>query len=125
MCRSSAWDTNQKADIVAYYGVIEEIILMDYHVFQVPLFKCKWANKGHGVKEEEGFTLVNVHMNQSALRQDPYVIPSQLKQVFYSREDDSSPWYVVMKAPLRDYRELETEEDFVAPPSPIQQCDDL
>lgn len=123
MCRSSARDTNQKADIVAYYGVIQEIILLDYHMFQVPLFKCKWANKGHGVKEEEGFTLVNQHINQSAFRQDPYIMPAQARQVFYSREDDSSPWYVVMKAPPRGYHELETEAEFVAPTSSIQHCE--
>ncbi|XP_013729011.2 uncharacterized protein LOC106432716 [Brassica napus] len=125
MCRSSARDTNQKADIVAYYGVIQEIILLDYQMFQVPLFKCKWANKGHGVTEEEGFTLVNLHVNQSAFRQDPYIMLSQAKQVFYSREDESSPWYVVMKAPPRGYHELETEAEFVAPVSSLQHSEDL
>lgn len=125
MCRSSARDTNQKADIVSYYGVIEEIILLDYHMFYIPLFKCRWANKGNGVKEEDGFTLVNLHINQSAFRQDPYIMPSQAKQIFYSREDDSSPWYVVMKAPPRGYHELETEEETLAPPSSSQQFEDL
>lgn len=40
MCRSTARDTRQTADIVTYYGVIKEIILLDYHMFTVPLFKC-------------------------------------------------------------------------------------
>lgn len=124
MCRSSARDTNQMADIVLYYGVIQEIILLDYHMFQVPLFKCKWANKGNGVKEEDGFTLVNLHVNQSTFLQDPYILPSQAKQVFYSREEDSSPWYVVMRAPPRGYHELETEAEFVAAPSHIQEVED-
>lgn len=66
MCRSSARDTRHMADIVAFYGVIQEIIMLDYNMFQVPLFKCKWANKGNGVKEEDGFTLVNFSVNQSA-----------------------------------------------------------
>ncbi|KAG7559181.1 NAC domain [Arabidopsis thaliana x Arabidopsis arenosa] len=81
---------------------------------KVPIFKCHWANKGNGVKEEDGFTLVNLHLNQSAFLQDPYILAAQAKQVFYSREDDSSPWYVVMKAPPRGYHELETEEEFAA-----------
>ncbi|CAE6128541.1 unnamed protein product [Arabidopsis arenosa] len=114
MCRSSAKDTRLQADIVTYFGVIKEIILLDYHMFQVPIFKCHWANKGNGVKEEDGFTLVNLHLNQSAFLQDPYILAAQAKQVFYSREDDSSPWYVVMKAPPRGYHELETEEEFAA-----------
>ncbi|CAE5962892.1 unnamed protein product [Arabidopsis arenosa] len=114
MCRSSAKDTRLQADIVTYFGVIKEIILLDYHMFQVPIFKCHWANKGNGVKEEDGFTLVNLHLNQSAFLQDPYILAAQAKQVFYSREDDFSPWYVVMKAPPRGYHELETEEEFAA-----------
>ncbi|CAA7045956.1 unnamed protein product [Microthlaspi erraticum] len=125
MCRSSARDTNHMADVVTYYGVIQEIILLDYHMFQIPLFKCKWANKGYGLKEEDGFTLVNLHINQTAFRQDPYIMPSQAKQDFYSREDDSSPWYVVMKAPPRGYHELETEESILAPPSASQQCEEF
>ena len=125
MCRSSARDMNQVADIVLYYGVIQEIILLDYHMFQVPLFKCKWANKQNGVKEEDGFTLVNLHVNQLAYLQDPYILPSQAKQVFYSRKEDSSPWYVVMRAPPRGHHELETEAEYVTAPSNIQEIDDV
>lgn len=66
-------------------------------MFQVPLFKCKWANKGNGLKEEDGFMLVNFSVNQAAFLQDPYIMPSQAKQVFYSRENDSSNWSVVMR----------------------------
>ena len=124
MCRSSGRDMNQVADIVLYYGVIQEIILLDYHMFQVPLFKCKWANKHNGVKEEDGFTLVNLHVNQLAYLQDPYILPSQAKQVFYSRKEDSSPWYVVMRAPPRGHHELETEAEYVTAPSNIQEIDD-
>lgn len=121
MCRASTKDSKQMADMVAYYGVIKEIILLDYHMFQVPLFKCSWAHKGKGVKEEDGFTLVNLHTNQSAFVNDPYILPSQAKQVFYSREDDSSPWYVVMRAPPRGYHELETEEEIC----PVQHDEDI
>lgn len=124
MCRSSARDTAHKADMVAFYGVIEEIILLDYHMFQIPLFKCKWANKGHGVKEEQGFTLVNLQVNQAPYMQDPYIMASQAKQIFYAKEDDSSPWSVVMKAPPRGYHELETEEEFVAAPLTIPEIED-
>ncbi|CAA7040016.1 unnamed protein product [Microthlaspi erraticum] len=103
---SSARDSRHTADIVTFYGVVKEIILLDYHMFQVPLFRYVWANKGNGVKEEEAFTLVNLYMNQSAFLQDPYILASQAKQVFYSREDDTSPWYVVMRTPPRGYHEL-------------------
>lgn len=76
-------------------------------MFQVTIFKCNWANKGNGVKEEDMFTLVNLHLTQSTFLQDPYILATQAKQVFYSREDDSSHWYVVIRAPPRGYHELE------------------
>ncbi|XP_018459050.2 uncharacterized protein LOC108829946 [Raphanus sativus] len=98
MCRSSARDMRKVADMLTYYGVIKEILLMDYHMFKVPLFRCNWANTGNGVKEEYGFTLINLHMNQAAYLKDPFILSSQAKHVFYSREDDNSNWYVVMRA---------------------------
>ena len=125
MCRSSARDMRQVTDMLTYYGVIKEILLMDYHMFKVPLFRCNWANTGNGVKEEDGFTLVNLHMNQTAYLKDPFILPSQAKQVFYSREDDDSNWYVVMRAPPRGYHELETEEDLGGAPLPVQEVDEL
>ncbi|CAE5979936.1 unnamed protein product [Arabidopsis arenosa] len=125
MCRSSARDMRQVANVLTYYGVIKEILLMDYDMFKVPLFRCNWANTGNGVKEEDGFTLVNLHMNQTAYLKDPFILPSQAKQVFYSREDDNSNWYVVMRAPPRGYHELETEKDLGGAPLPVQEVDDL
>ena len=56
---------------------------------------------------------------------DPFILPSQAKQVFYSREDDASNWYVVMRAPPRGYHELETKEDLGGAPLPVQEVDDM
>ncbi|KAG7567797.1 Transposon En/Spm-like [Arabidopsis thaliana x Arabidopsis arenosa] len=64
ICRSSAKDTSQVVDLVSYYGRVTDIILLDYNVFYVPLFRCAWAVKGNGVKEEDGFTLVNLNHSQ-------------------------------------------------------------
>jgi len=125
MCRSTARDTRQIADTVTYYRVIKEKIFLDYHMFIVPFFRCNWATRGYGIKQEDGFTLVNLHMNQASYIQDPYILPSQAKQVFYSRENDTLLWYVVMRAPPRGYHELETEEEFVGVPLSDQLVDDL
>ncbi|XP_013679651.1 uncharacterized protein LOC106384195 [Brassica napus] len=94
MCRASAKDANQQADMVAYFGVIQEIILLDYHKFE------------------------------SSFVNDPYILPSQAKQVFYSREDDSSPWYVVMREPPRGYHELETGEEVSSAPVTVEHEED-
>ncbi|CAA7017614.1 unnamed protein product [Microthlaspi erraticum] len=105
MCRSSARDNSQVVDMVSYYGRLVDIILLDYNVFYVALFKCQWAVRNNGVKIEDGFTLVNLHQNQASFSRDPYILASQAKQVFYSRENDSSNWYVVMRGPLRRYND--------------------
>ena len=44
MCRASAKDISQRVNVVTYYGVVTDIILLDYHVFYIPVFKCHWAN---------------------------------------------------------------------------------
>ncbi|KAA0060576.1 putative En/Spm-like transposon protein [Cucumis melo var. makuwa] len=51
LCRSSAKDKSQVMDVIAYYGVLQEIILLDYYVYQLPFFKCDWAN----VRPPRGF----------------------------------------------------------------------
>ncbi|XP_013594286.1 PREDICTED: uncharacterized protein LOC106302291 [Brassica oleracea var. oleracea] len=110
VCRSSAKDTSQVVDLVSYYGRVTYIILMDYNVFYVPLFRCQWAVKGNGVKIEDGFTLVNMNQSQASFASDPYILASQAKQVFYSREDESSNWYIVMRGPSRRYSKEDIQE---------------
>ncbi|XP_062030232.1 uncharacterized protein LOC133746080 [Rosa rugosa] len=100
-CRASARDTMLKLDKVDYYGVIKEIILLDYRKFKVPMFDCDWANIVNGVKVEEGFTLVNLRIGQHQFQRDPFIFASQANQVFYSRESDVSNWSVVLRAPPR------------------------
>ena len=76
--------------------VLKAIILVVYYTFQVPLFKCDWASVSNGVKIEDGFTLVNLHQGLSHHSQNPFILASQAKQVFYTRDDDCSNWYVVL-----------------------------
>ena len=51
-------------NVLAYHEVLQEIILLDYFAYQLPIFKCDWANVRNGVRVEEGFTLVNLHQSQ-------------------------------------------------------------
>ncbi|KAA0066535.1 uncharacterized protein E6C27_scaffold25G00950 [Cucumis melo var. makuwa] len=111
LCRSSAKDKSQLMDVVAYYGVLQEIILLDYYVYHLPIFKCGWANVRNGAKVEEGFTLVNLHQSQSKFVREPFILASQAKQVFYARENDNSNWYVVLKAPPRGFHDLKMYDE--------------
>ena len=43
---------------MTYYGVIQEIWEVDYTMFTIPLFKCKWIDNKSGVKiDESGMTI--------------------------------------------------------------------
>jgi len=114
ICRSSAKDTSQVVDLVSYYGCITDIILLDYNVFYVPLFRCNWAVKGNGVKQEDGFTLVNLNHSQVSFLRGPYILASQAKQVFYLREDGSSPWYVAFRGSSRRFSQKEFVDSVAA-----------
>ncbi|RID50398.1 hypothetical protein BRARA_H01129 [Brassica rapa] len=124
MCRSSARDTSQVVDVVSYYGRVVDIILLDYNAFYVPIFRCQWAVKGNGVKVEDGFTLVNFNHSHISFAKDPFILASQATQIFYSRENDESSWYVVMKGPSRRYSN-EKVEDLHAEVGPLPSDMDM
>jgi len=114
ICRSSAKDTSQVVDLVSYYGCITDIILLDYNIFYVPLFRCNLAVKGNEVKQEGGFTLVNLNHSQVSFLRDPYILTSQAKHVFYQREDDSSLCYVALRGSSRKFSQKEFVDSVAA-----------
>lgn len=55
-------DKNPKIGDTTYYGVIDEIWQLDYHMLKITLFKCDWVKNMGCVKVNElGFTLVDLH----------------------------------------------------------------
>ena len=109
--KSSASDKKQVVGKVFCYGVIKDIILLDYHTIRVPIFKCDWTNIVNGVKVDDEFTLVNLHQGQNQFANDLFILASQAKQVFYSRENDTSNWYVVLQAPPKNFDELDMYDE--------------
>ncbi|XP_004298271.1 PREDICTED: uncharacterized protein LOC101300907 [Fragaria vesca subsp. vesca] len=88
-----------------YYGIIKHILVLDFYKFRLAVFLCDWANMTSGVKKVDGFTLVNLHEGLS--KKDPFILTSHAKQVFYSRDNEKSSWYVVLTAPPRGFDDLE------------------
>ncbi len=100
---SKSSDKNPLIGIVDYYGTIIEIFKLNYYEkFKVVLFKCQWvnANLNNAVEKENGLTLVNLsclgHEN------DPFVLATQVKQVFYIPHPKRPNWNFVMKTTPRD-----------------------
>ncbi|KAK5811839.1 hypothetical protein PVK06_027212 [Gossypium arboreum] len=106
---ASARDSNPVEGNVEYYGLLTDIIELDYYGrWKVILFRCDWAdvNTGRRIKKDQfGFTMVNfsrlIHTGQQ-LMDEPYVFSSQVKQVFYSKDPTDEGWYVVLRNTPRD-----------------------
>ena len=104
-------DSGQLNDKEEYFGVINDIIILDYRTFKVPLFWCDWANIRIGVKKSKFYTLVNFNIGQAQSIRDPFVLASQVKKAFYVRENESSNWYIALKDCNRGCFGLEFNDD--------------
>ncbi|KAG8472909.1 hypothetical protein CXB51_034798 [Gossypium anomalum] len=106
---ASARDSNPLEGNVEYYGLLTDIIELDYYgKWKVVLFRCDWAdvNTAPGIKKDQfGFTMVNfsrlIYTGQQ-LMDEPYVFSSKVKQVFYSKDPTDEGWYVVIRNTPRD-----------------------
>ncbi|XP_073154053.1 uncharacterized protein [Henckelia pumila] len=99
-----AKDTNPIVSNMNFYGVIQEIWELNYHNFQVPMFKCNWVENNNGIKVDElGFTLVN--LNRIGFKSDSFILGRQAKQVFYIEDPQDPRCHVVLSTPTRDYME--------------------
>ncbi|XP_057249394.1 uncharacterized protein LOC125495744 [Beta vulgaris subsp. vulgaris] len=108
---ASSRDQNPVDGDVTYYGVIEEIIELDFwSQFSVVLFKCQWflANV-----DEFGLTFVN--FKKKCSQSDPFVLASQVHQVFYVQDpQEHDIHYVMQRVPrdLFDFEEAMNEETY-------------
>ena len=55
--------------------------------------------------------MVNSHEGQSQFERDLFILAIQAKQVVYSRDTETSNWYVVLNVPLRVFLYEDTFED--------------
>uniref|UniRef100_A0A803N566 DUF4218 domain-containing protein n=1 Tax=Chenopodium quinoa TaxID=63459 RepID=A0A803N566_CHEQI len=103
-----------------YYGVLRDIYELQYpggnHMF---VFKCDWydvQHKGRGYKVDE-FDITSVCSDLSLSTQEPFVLESQVEQVFYVPEPRENKWLAVIKTEPRDLYnipEIDTDEAALA-----------
>ena len=82
-------DPQARLGEVEYYGKLVDIIVLNYHSFSVPLFKCDWADtrsqRGKTV-DRLGITSVNfsrlIHTGASE-EDEPYIVANEAQQVYY------------------------------------------
>ena len=97
-----------------YYGILQEIWGLDYRFRRIPLFKCDWVNsKNGGVKHDSlGYTLVD--LNSLGHKDDPFILASQARQVFYVKDQLDKRLSIVFKTPTKNYRDTydDVDEEF-------------
>ena len=107
---SSRSDRNPKETENRYYGHLEDIIECDFNSFKIVLFEVKWYRlRMHErdlertvIEHDNGFTMVNTREFESGT--EPYVLPSQCEQVFYSEVPGKAGWSYVVRYDPRGRR---------------------
>ncbi|XP_076908284.1 uncharacterized protein LOC143565079 [Bidens hawaiensis] len=93
-------DTLIKIAKDSYSGVIEEIWDLDYHGFNIPLFKCKWVNDRTGVQVDKyGFTLVDLATH--GYKSEPFIMARHVSQVFYVKDPSKPRYHIVLQGKRR------------------------
>lgn len=96
---------------ITFYGVLREVIILDYHSFKVLLFRCDWVGSGkNDIRVEDGLTLVNVNNNRGTHTPDPFILAKQAIQVFYSRKCNKESWSVVLRTPPRWFLDVDNSD---------------
>ena len=107
---TSAKDKNPILGDTSYYGVVNEIWDLDYHMFRIPLLKCDWVQNNRGVKINEfGFTLVD--LNHLGHKSDPFIWASQAIWIFYATDQLDKRWLAVCHMHRRGVLKKTSVED--------------
>ncbi|RWR90776.1 class III heat shock protein [Cinnamomum micranthum f. kanehirae] len=94
---ASARDTNPMTGNVGYYGVLKDVIELQYiGGNRIVLFKCDWwdvtNHGGRGIKQDEyGFTCVN--FTRTLNTNEPLILANQAQQVFYVQDTNEPNWH--------------------------------
>ena len=81
---------------MTYYGVIEDILEINYTKLRVPLFKCQWVNNNAVEIDQFGFTLVDLH--RVGYKDEPFILASQAKQVFYVTDPENKKLSIILQS---------------------------
>ncbi|XP_027915741.1 uncharacterized protein LOC114175171 [Vigna unguiculata] len=93
---ASSKDKNPITASMSYFGIIHEIWEVDYMTFRVPVFKCKWVDSNSGVSTDDfGFTLVD--LNKMSDTNEPFIMASQARQIFYVIDPANQKLSVVLE----------------------------
>ncbi|XP_060969762.1 uncharacterized protein LOC133036989 [Cannabis sativa] len=104
---SSSRDPNPIFGDVTFFGILTDIIELDYcSGNRAVLFKCDWISSS-GIKKEKDCTRVNL---TKLIREDePFILASQAEQVMYVEDLKHEGWHVSLKINPRDYYNMSVQ----------------
>ena len=110
MLLSSAKDKKPIVADICFYGMIEDNWLLDYSSFKIPMFKCQWVKSDGGVRVDNfGFTLVD--LERKGHKDEPFILATQAKQVFYVEDPENPKWSCVIANSHGDYDNIAYDGD--------------
>ncbi|XP_015170735.1 uncharacterized protein [Solanum tuberosum] len=103
--------TNYSADDNDYYGVLTEILELEYKgstpIKRTVLFKCEWFDPtpNVGMNIHPKYKLVDINHKRKVKKYEPFVLAMQAAQVYYasypSLRRDKNGWWAVCKTKAR------------------------
>lgn len=123
--RASSKDKNLVEAEITYYGIIRQILVLDYVTEKVTTFYCDWVKVEDKaacmVDPDTNLVMVNLNKMKSKdhINDEPFICAFQnLKQVFYAKSPKDGPWSVVLYTPKR----LTTSVDDLEAPTQYQSA---
>jgi hypothetical protein len=112
VCIKGEWDANNTQ--IDYYGVLQDVIELQYDAQKVILFRCDWFDIINGVKVDRKHGIVEVKHTSRLTNYEPFVLAAQAIQVCYlpyaSQKAERRPWWVAMKTSPKSRFRAEGED---------------
>ncbi|CAH9084005.1 unnamed protein product [Cuscuta epithymum] len=116
--RSSAKDKNLVDEEVTYYGIVKEILELNYYDFRQTVFYCDWVRiedkvNGCVVDPESNLIFVNFarFRRNSSEDDEPFIHASEATQVFYCKDETRDAWHLVLESPKRLSHHVDAYQD--------------
>lgn len=118
-------DKNPKEGKMRYYGIIRDILEVDYIDFKETVFYCDWVkveDSKNGCRLDSNWNQIMVNFNKlknkELVDEDPFILAQEATSVFYSKDRVNDGWYVVLNTPKRLTKEVDASDV----PNNYQSC---
>ncbi|KAI3986558.1 hypothetical protein MKX01_014096 [Papaver californicum] len=116
--RESAKYTNLVEDDTSYFGIVQQILEVDYGAFTEVVFYCylvRVEDKTNGsyVEADTNLRFFNFEkfMRSSKEVDEPFIHAFQATQVFYCADETREYWHLVLESPIRSTPNVTAYED--------------